>query len=127
MKEPEIIEKIRKELATAQESQARGNQGRARVCARRAAGWAAQEYLIRQGDSADSPSALDQLKYLAERDGFPPRIYEALHRLTVKMEKDNLDDEAYYPIAGVNLIDEAHWLAEELLQTKIPLSGNSSQ
>ena len=122
MTNPQLIEKIKKELLLARTSEQGGNQGRARVCARRAAGWAVQEYLIRQGESADSPSALDHLKHLAQMEGLPPRIYEALHRLTIKLEKDSLDDEAYYPIEGVDLIEEAHRLAEELLQTKIPLS-----
>ena len=125
MTNTQLIEKIKRELILARSSEEADNQGRARVCARRAAGWAVQEYLILQGEPADSPSALDHLKYLAQKEGLPPRIYEALYRLTIKLEKDSLDDEAYYPIEGFDLIAEAHWLAEELLQTKIPLSENS--
>jgi len=124
MANAQLIEKIKKELVLARTSDNQGNQGRARVCARRAAGWAVQEYLVQQGEPVSSPSTFDHLKYLAQKEGLAPRIYQALHRLTIKLEKDSLDDEAYYPIEGVDLIEEAHWLAEELLQTKIPLSEN---
>ena len=65
------------------------------------------------------------MKYLAAKKNLSPRIYKALHRLTIKLEKDSLEEEAYYPIEDVDLVQEAHWLAEELLQTKIPLSENS--
>jgi hypothetical protein len=81
--------------------------------------------LTAQGESADSPSALDHIKHLAGKKNLLPRIYETLHHLTIKLEKDSPDGAAYYPIEGVDLVEEAHWLAEELLQTKIPLSENS--
>jgi len=125
MKNAQIVDKISRELSLAVSSQKIGNQGRARVCARRAAGWAVQAYLIAQGESAESPSALEHMKYLAAKKNLSPRIYKALHRLTIKLEKDSLEEEAYYPIEDVDLVQEAHWLAEELLQTKIPLSENS--
>ena len=116
------IEKIRQELNLASQSQASGNQGRARVCARRAAGWAIQEHLRQQDISLDSNNALDHIKYFATLDHQSEKIRAVLHHLTVKMEKESLDSEAYYPIEGVDLVKEAHWLAEELLQTKLDLS-----
>lgn len=119
------IEKIRQELSLATQSQASGNQGRARVCARRAAGWAIQEHLHRQGLALDTNNALDHIKYFSTLDHPTEKISAVLHHLTVKMEKETLDSEAYYPIKGVDLVKEAHWLAEELLQTKIDLSSDS--
>jgi len=116
------IEKIRQELHLALKSQASGNQGRARVCARRAAGWAIQEHLRQQGLSLDSNNALDHIKYFATLNQPSEKISAVLHHLMIRMEKESLDSEAYYPIEGVDLVAEAHWLAEELLQTKLDLS-----
>ena len=116
------IQNIQQELKLASQSQASGNQGRARVCARRAAGWAIQEHLRQQGLSLDSNNALDHIKYFATLDQPSKKISAVLHHLTIKMEKESLDSEAYYPIEGVDLVKEAHWLAEELLQTKFDLS-----
>ena len=122
MENKELISRIQKELITALNSRAAGNQGRARVCARRAAGWAAQEYFDQNGISYDSSSALKHLHQLAGIKGFPEKYYQVVHHLTIKLEKDSFDQEAYYPIKDVDLIAEAHWLAEELLQEKIDLS-----
>jgi hypothetical protein len=37
----------------------------------------------------------------------------------VKMEKDSQESKSYYPIKGVDLIADAQWLTEKLLQTKL--------
>lgn len=116
-----IIQKIKKELLMAERSRISGNEGRARVCARRAAGWAIQEHLRRQGESFISTNALDCIKFFATRDGLPAEISAVLQHLTTKLEKDSLDEEAYYPIQGVDLVQEAHWLSEILLGEKIDL------
>ena len=58
-------------------------------------------------------------------EGLSDKIYEVLNHLTIKLEKDSLDQEAYYPIQNVDLIEEAHWLAQELLQTTINLQDHS--
>jgi hypothetical protein len=115
MTNPENREKIEQELAQARRSQADGNEGKARVCARRAAGWAIELHLAATGAGIDSSSALDQIKHLAGLQGYPEQVYQVLHHLTVKMEKDSLDSDAYYPIEGVDLVAEAAWLVETLL------------
>jgi hypothetical protein len=115
------IQKISQELKLARQSQASGNQGRARVCARRAAGWAIQEHLRRQGISLQSNNALDHIKYFSTQAGHSQQVYAILQHLTVKMEKESLDSDSYYPIQGVDLVSEAHWLAEEMLQVKLEL------
>ncbi|HKJ27046.1 MAG TPA: hypothetical protein VJ965_05385, partial [Anaerolineales bacterium] len=93
--------------------------GKARVCARRAAGWAIQTYLEQQGNPLDTNNALDHIKHFAALEGHPAKYYEVLHHLRIKLEKDSLEEDAYYPIAGVNLIDEAQWLAETLLEVSL--------
>jgi len=122
MHDPDPIAKITQEIKLALQSQEAGNQGKARVCARRAAGWAIQDYLGRQEVSLDTNNALDHIKYFASLDGHSAKMYDVLHHLTVKMEKESLDAEAYYPIQGVDLVSEAQWLAEELLQVKLAIS-----
>lgn len=116
-----IIQKIGKELILAEQSRESGNEGRSRVCARRAAGWAIQEYMRRQGEVLHTTNALDSIKSFAARDGLPKEVVDVLHHLSIKLEKDSLDEDAYYPIQDVDLVKEAHWLAEKLLEEKINL------
>lgn len=54
-------EQIEQEFALAEQARARGNEGQARVCARRAAGIAIREYLTRRGIRPPSASAYDLL------------------------------------------------------------------
>ena len=122
MTEPNLIIQITQELKLAALSQERGNEGKARVCARRAAGWAIQEYLRQQEISIGNNNALDHIKYFAAQNGHSPQIAAVLHHLLVKLEKESLESDAYYPIQGVDLVREAQWLVEELLQTKLDLS-----
>jgi hypothetical protein len=97
------------ELRRAETARAAGNEGKARVCARRAAGLVAAEYLQRQGLSLATGSAIEHLKYLADLEELPPLVREvALHfMLHVSADHD-------LPVK-VDLIDEARWLASQLL------------
>ena len=52
------------ELEMAKSARRSGNEGRARVCARRAAGYVAGEYITRNHINFESESALERLKYL---------------------------------------------------------------
>lgn len=119
MTDQKLINKLQKELDNARKAEASGNQGKARVCARRAAGWAIQAHLEKQNLSLESNNALDHIKYFAAQEDLPARYYEVLHHLKIKMEKDSLDEDAYYPIEGVNLVEEAQWLAEDLLKINL--------
>jgi hypothetical protein len=116
MTDANIIQKVKAELLNGRKSQEVGNQGRARVCARRAAGWAIQEYLQQQGKPISSTIALDQIKYFSTVTGLSDRMYRTLNLLTVRLKKDSFEEDAYYPIEGIDLVTEAHWLVEELLQ-----------
>jgi hypothetical protein len=121
MTDEKIIQKLTAELLNGRKSHQAGNHGRARVCARRAAGWAIQEYLMNQGKPISSTIALDQIKHLSTIEGLSDRIYRTLHHLTIRLKKDSLEEDAYYPIEDVDLVSEAHWLVEELLQIDLPL------
>ena len=117
------LQKIKNELHNGLASQIAGNQGRARVCARRAAGWAIQEHLQQQGKPVPSTIALELIKYFASLDGHPDQVSQVLHHLIIRVEKDSFEEESYYPIEGVDLVAEAHWLVQELLGIEFPLEA----
>ena len=103
------IFKFENELRQAETARAAGNEGKARVCARRAAGVVVQEYLQRQGRVLTPGSAYDYLKYLSVQIELPPPVREAaLHFIQRVSVEHNLPVEA-------DLIDEARWLASQLL------------
>ncbi len=116
-----VLQTITAELNQARQAQRQGKAGLARVCARRAAGWAIQEYLIQQGAESGGSNAFDQIKHFATLKGHAPEIYTILEHLTVKVAKDSPEEDAYYPIVGVDLVAEAVWLAESLLGLKLEL------
>jgi hypothetical protein len=90
---PEATRKrIEAELTRAEQARAEGKEGMARVCARRAAGWAAA--------GEKSGSAVDRLRSLAADDSAPAEVRQAAARLTARLspdhtlpfEQDPLDD-----------------------------------
>ena len=115
MNDAQTIKKITNELSNAYRSEAGGNSGRARVCARRAAGWAIQAALEAEGGHPITANAFDNLKYYAALEGLSPKVAEVLEHLTLKVVKDSFEEDSYYPISEVDLVAEAQWLAEELL------------
>jgi hypothetical protein len=107
--------KITQELQEAYAALSRGQAGRARVCARRAAGWAIEEHLKRKGIVLDTPSALDHINYLLTTQNTSPEIQKVLQHLTQRVAKDSPEEDSYWPLPDVNLVEEAHWFVEELL------------
>ena len=98
------------EFERASQARARGNEGQARVCARRAAGIAAREYFMRRGRAIHSPSAYDLLNLLAEEPLLPPDLKRTAAYLTLRV-----NEEFKLPV-DVDLIAEARKLCEELLK-----------
>ena len=115
------LEKIKMELERAYQPQQEGNEGRARVCARRAAGWAIEASLGEEGKVLDRSNAYKHIQYYASLPGHNQKVYQVLHHLTVRLAKDSPEEDAYYPIEDVDLVAEAHWLVEELLNVSISL------
>lgn len=76
-------EQIEAELALARAARAGGNEGKARVCARRAAGLAIKECYGWPGD------ALKRLKRLQVEPGVPAAVREAAQRLTTKVDQNH--------------------------------------
>jgi hypothetical protein len=74
-------EGFEKELADARSSRLNGNEGRARVCARRAAGIAAGEYLVQHGFVGIPNSAVDRLNFLRKTLYQDPTIQSLVDHL----------------------------------------------
>ncbi len=101
--------RINSELRQAEAARASGNEGKARVCARRAAGLAVEEYLRRQGVMLDPGSAYAYLRYLAELPDIPPGMRLVAEHFLERVTADhNLPTNA-------DLIAEARWLISKLL------------
>ena len=85
-----------------------GNEGQARVCARRAAGVAIGEYLLRQGMPQSDPSAYSRLQYLRDLPGISSEIKNVCENLLMRV------DEGFALPVPIDLLAEAHRLAQAL-------------
>src|SRR5512133_1857114 len=78
------------EIQRAESAREAGNEGQARVCARRAAGIAIREHLARTGSplaqTADSTSAFDLLEMMRTLPDLPPAARQAVERLLQPVE-----------------------------------------
>ena len=101
--------KFNQEISRANDSRARGNEGQARVCARRAAGVIVREYFSRRGIRVLSPSAYDLLNSLVEMDDLPEDVHQSAGFLTLRV------DEEFKLPPGIDLVQEAYTLCERLL------------
>lgn len=95
------LEQIEKELAMAHEALREGNDGKARVCARRASGQALSWYLTKFSHSNWGTDALRQLQHAAREESIPIDVKDAATRLTTK-----ISDQFTYPFT-TNPIDDA--------------------
>jgi HEPN domain-containing protein len=98
------------EFERAEQAQARGNEGQARVCARRAAGIAIREYLARQGIRPPSTSAYDLLKLLKDDPHLSPDLKLIAGHLIL-----HVTEEFKLPV-NVDLVAEAKLLCNDLLK-----------
>jgi len=98
------------ELQHAESARASGNEGKARVCARRAAGAVVAEYLRRQGIKLERASTYTHLKYLIDLQDISPDLRKTAEHFLLQVTP-----ERSLPIHA-DLIGEARWLAVYLLQ-----------
>ena len=101
---------IQAEFERAAQARGRGNEGQARVCARRAAGIAVREYLTRRGIRAPSTSAYDLLNLLKEDTLLAPDLKRIADHLTLRVT-----EEFKLPV-DVDLVSEAKVFCEQLLK-----------
>jgi hypothetical protein len=102
--------KFDREMELAAQARMRGNEGQARVCARRAAGAVAREYFSRLGLPVRSPSAMDLIRDLLALDGLPVPVRRAAENLTLRVSED------FDLPAGMDLLRDARSLAAGLLE-----------
>lgn len=103
-------DEIRHEFETAERARANGNEGQARVCARRAAGIAIRDYLVRKGIRPPSRSAHDLLNLIKEHAPLPPDLKLVAGHLTLRVT-----EEFKLPVEA-DLIAEAKSLCDWLLK-----------
>lgn len=106
---PNWRESFEREIEMAEAARAAGNQGMARVCARRAAGVVAGEYLRIHGLGLPGPSAYDCLVAASQRPEISSQARQCLQHFLLRVNADH-----ELPVQ-VDLIEEARWLAGELL------------
>jgi len=106
----ELQEKLNKEFERAEQARANGNEGQARVCARRAAGIAIREYLSRKGIKPRSPSAYDLLNLIKDDPLLSPDLKLIVDHLTLRVT-----EEFKLPV-DVDLVAEARLLCDELMK-----------
>lgn len=100
---------ITAELEAAVRFRKEGNEGRARVCARRAAGWAVGWYVEKYQLAETHSNALEHLRWLANYPHADSRLNEAARRLVTKLKPDGSLPFEY------DLLDEAHLIIESYL------------
>lgn len=103
-------EQLEREFTLAEQARARGNEGQARVCARRAAGIAIREYLLRRGIHPPSASAYDLLNLLKDDPLLSPDLKLLADHLTLRVTED------FRLPVNADLIAEARILCEALLK-----------
>lgn len=103
---------IKNEFEKAQQARVEKNEGKARVCARRAAGVAARAYLTGKGIQVPSMSAYDLLNLLRENMELPPEMQSIADHLTMRVNED------FQLPVDADLIAEARILCDWLMSEK---------
>ncbi len=97
------------EVQQAEMARAIGNEGKARVCARRAAGIAIGEYFRQRGISPPVSSAFNILKFFQSNPDVPDDARTIAGRFL-----ERVDTKFTLPV-DIDLIQDARWLAEKLV------------
>ena len=92
------------ELRAAEAARTAGEEGKARVHARRAAGWAAADYFHRVAGPSQPNGATECLRWLATRSEVPAELREAARRLTVHVTADHVLPHPEDPLVDARMI-----------------------
>ena len=99
---------IRLELEHALASRQIGNEGKARVCARRAAGMAVKQFFQRNSTEIQKDSAYELILAFSNLPGLPSIIKKSASNLTKRVSK------SFELPEGVDLIEDAERLCDYL-------------
>lgn len=105
---PEVKIKIEEELARGEAARGEGFEGRARVCARRAAAAAVREYLEINRLAVPGPGAIELLSELLVHPGIAPQARQSAEYLLMRV------DESFSLPAEIDLLTEARHLVDWL-------------
>ena len=83
------MDRIAIELERAKAARAAGNEGKARVCARRAAGMAIESHYRERFGEADQPDALKLLRRFLHAPDTPEPLRAAAKRLATRVRADH--------------------------------------
>jgi hypothetical protein len=97
-------EQIEQELVKASEGLKNGNDGLARVCARRAVALASQHRAEERNLPAWQGDAIHQLRQIQGETGFPSSVREAAQRLLTKVTEQAHSPMATDPITDAHII-----------------------
>ena len=100
---------FQKEISTAKQARAQKNEGKSRVCARRAAGIVAKNYISDKYPDIQLMSAYEYLKYLLADPKILEETREVVNHFIIKVTPD------YFLPIDADLIEDACWLSEALL------------
>ncbi|MFH2103325.1 MAG: hypothetical protein ABIJ39_08225 [Chloroflexota bacterium] len=100
---------INEELQSAEDARLAGNEGRARVCARRATGIAIREYFQMEGINLPTRSVITLLEKFSTLPGIEPDLQQAARYLTTRITED-----LKLPVT-LDLIAEARKLCDQLI------------
>jgi len=100
------------EISRAKNARISGNEGMARVCARRAVGILVGEYFSQQGITIPGPSAYDRMRVFQNLSYLNPQIQDSIEHFLI-----HVTPERTLP-GNIDLIAEAEWLASSLLTDK---------
>lgn len=112
----EVKDAIEKELANGEEARLGGYEGRARVCARRAAGAAVKEYFRWRGAAPRSPSVYHLLDQFQRMPGHSVEMSALANRLLRRVDED------YTLPPDIDLLADARRLIAELEKLSVELS-----
>ncbi len=105
-----IKSKIEVELGLAEKNRQEGFEGRARVCARRAAGIAIRAYFTQRGVAEAALNALDLIQAFKDLPGIPQEMRRSAEMLLLRV------DEAHQLPSEIDLIAVSRKLINELDQ-----------
>jgi len=109
----EILAEIEREMDLAEESRRQGREGRARVCARRAAGMAVAVFQKRKTGVRPQANFYRLLRWFQEVDGVSAGLKQAAARLTTRVRPDYSLPHSDDPLQDARTLIEALLLEGE--------------
>ena len=95
---------IDQELSAAEVAWKAGNEGKARVCARRAVALAAESWLARSAKPPGRGDVMDHLRRIQQDAAFPISVRQAAERLSTAVTKRQAAPFTVDPISDANIV-----------------------